>query len=47
MAANTDTNSSVMSWCPNALNLDILHQNDTKVNPMGQDFNYRSVSSKE
>jgi len=26
---------------PNALNLDILHQHDTKTNPMGKDFNYR------
>lgn len=39
--ANSDTNSSVMSWWPNALNLDILHQHDTKTNPFGQDFNYR------
>lgn len=27
--ANTDTGSSVMSWWPNSLNLDILHQHDT------------------
>jgi len=39
--ANTETNSSVMSWWPNALNLDILHQHDTKTNPLGGDFNYR------
>jgi catalase-peroxidase len=38
--ANTDTKSSVMSWWPNALNLDILHQHDTKTNPYGKDFNY-------
>jgi catalase-peroxidase len=30
-----------MEWWPNALNLDILHQHDTKTNPMGQDFDYR------
>ncbi len=39
--ANTDTSSSVMSWWPNALNLDILHQHDTKTNVYGKDFNYR------
>lgn len=38
--ANTDTNQSVMSWWPKALNLDILHQHDTKTNPLGEDFNY-------
>jgi len=32
---------SVMDWWPNALNLDILHQNDTKTDPMGPDFDYR------
>jgi catalase-peroxidase len=39
--ANTDTNSSVMSWWPNALNLDILHQQDRKTNPYCENFNYR------
>ncbi len=38
--ANTETNNSVMSWWPNALNLDILHQHDTKTNPHGENFNY-------
>jgi catalase-peroxidase len=28
-------------WWPNALNLDILHQHDTKTNPLGNRFNYR------
>ncbi|MGY3438686.1 MULTISPECIES: catalase/peroxidase HPI [unclassified Marinovum] len=28
-------------WWPNALNLDILHQHDAKVNPMTPDFDYR------
>jgi catalase-peroxidase len=41
--ANTDTESSVMSWWPKALNLDILHQHDTKTNPLGKDFNYRKA----
>jgi catalase-peroxidase len=44
--ANTDTNSSVMSWWPDALNLDILHQHDTKTDPLGQDFNYREEFKK-
>ncbi len=38
--ANTDSNSSVMSWWPNALNLDILHQHDFKTSPYGSNFNY-------
>ena len=44
--ANTDSNSSVMSWWPNALNLDILHQHDTKTNPHGENFNYREEFKK-
>ncbi len=44
--ANTDTASSVMSWWPNALNLDILHQHDTKTNPMGSNFCYREEFAK-
>ena len=39
--AITETGTSVMEWWPNALNLDILHQHDTKTNPLGKDFNYR------
>jgi catalase-peroxidase len=30
-----------MSWWPNALNLDILHQFDSKTNPMDAGFDYR------
>ena len=30
---NTALGKSVMEWWPNALNLDILHQHDTKTNP--------------
>ncbi|MBK1698241.1 catalase/peroxidase HPI [Rhodovibrio salinarum] len=37
---NTELGSSVMSWWPNTLNLDILHQHDSKPNPMGSDFDY-------
>jgi catalase-peroxidase len=30
-----------MVWWPNALNLEILHQHDTKTNPLGKDFDYQ------
>ncbi|WP_303917733.1 catalase/peroxidase HPI [Draconibacterium sediminis] len=43
---NTASGSSVMAWWPNALNLDILHQHDTKTNPLGKDFNYREELKK-
>lgn len=32
--------SAAQNWWPNALNLDILHQHDTKTNPLGEDFDY-------
>ena len=38
--ANTETNNSVMDWWPKALNLDILHQHDTKTKPTDENFNY-------
>lgn len=38
--ANTETNNSVMDWWPKALKLDILHQHDTKSNPMDDSFDY-------
>ncbi len=38
--ANTEIGNSVMEWWPKALNLDILHQHDTKTNPL-KGFNYR------
>ncbi len=44
--ANTDTSKSVMSWWPKALNLDILHQHDTKTSPYGKDFDYREAFKK-
>ena len=37
---NTGANQSVMSWWPNALNLDILHQHDTKTDPNEEGFDY-------
>ncbi|GHC65296.1 catalase/peroxidase HPI [Neogemmobacter tilapiae] len=39
---NTETGASVMAWWPKALNLDILHQHDSKTNPL-QGFDYRSA----
>ncbi len=38
--AMTTNASSNTHWWPNALNLDILHQHDTKTNPLGADFDY-------
>jgi len=40
---NTASGKSVTEWWPNALNLDILHQHDTKTNPLGSSFNYREA----
>ena len=31
----------ISGWWPEALNLDILHQHDSKTDPMGADFDYR------
>ncbi len=39
--ANTESANNVMAWWPKSLNLDILHQHDSKTNPLGKDFNYR------
>jgi catalase-peroxidase len=38
--ALTETGSSVTEWWPKTLNLDILHQHDTKANPL-KGFDYR------
>ena len=43
---NTTTGQSNQAWWPKALNLDILHQHDTKTNPMGLGFNYREEVKK-
>jgi len=42
----TSHETSNMEWWPNSLNLEILHQHDTKTNPMGPDFNYRKELEK-
>lgn len=44
--ANTTTNKSVTEWWPKSLNLDILHQHDTKTNPLGEEFDYRKEFEK-
>ena len=38
--AITTVETSNMDWWPKALNLDILHQHDTKTNPLGNEFDY-------
>ena len=44
--ANTANDQSSVAWWPNALNLDILHQHDSKSNPLGQGFDYREELKK-
>jgi catalase-peroxidase len=44
--ATSTQENSVTKWWPKSLNLDILHQHDSKTNPYGKDFNYiESVKS--
>ncbi|QWD77937.1 catalase/peroxidase HPI [Polynucleobacter sp. MWH-Svant-W18] len=43
---NTESGNSPMAWWPKSLNLDILHQHDSKTNPMGPSFNYRKELKK-
>jgi len=42
----TSASMSNMQWWPKALNLDILHQHDSKTNPMRAAFNYREEVKK-
>jgi catalase-peroxidase len=42
----TTVGQTNLHWWPNALNLDILHQHDTKTNPLGADFNYHDELKK-
>ncbi|MGN5223241.1 catalase/peroxidase HPI [Aeromonas veronii] len=39
----TSVETSRMEWWPKSINLDILHQHDTKTNPLGAGFNYREA----
>lgn len=41
--ANTTANHTVTDWWPKSLNFDILHQHDTKTNPLGQAFCYKTA----
>jgi catalase-peroxidase len=41
--AHTSSGETNTDWWPNALNLDILHQHDTKTNPLGTSFSYRQA----
>ena len=41
--AMTHAGQTNTDWWPNALNLDILHQQDSKTNPLDKDFNYREA----
>ncbi len=41
--AVTTEETSVTEWWPKNLNLDILHQHDTKTDPMGEGFDYREA----
>lgn len=42
----TESGGSVTAWWPENLNLDILHQHDSKTNPMDADFDYRQEVKK-
>ncbi len=44
--AVTTATMAKTDWWPKALNLDILHQHDTKTNPLGPDFDYREEVKK-
>ena len=44
--AVTEEGNSNMDWWPKALSLDILHQHDSKTNPMGADFDYQEEVKK-
>ena len=42
----TAVESAQERWWPNTLNLDILHQHDSKTNPLDKDFNYHDELQK-
>ncbi|MBM3207093.1 MAG: catalase/peroxidase HPI [Chlamydiae bacterium] len=44
--SNAESAQSVTAWWPKSLNLDILHQHDTKTNPMDPSFRYREELKK-
>ncbi len=42
----TSAGAAQEKWWPNSLNLEILHQHDTKINPLGADFDYQQELKK-
>ena len=46
MTNYSSSGTSNKDWWPKQLNLSILHQHDTKTNPMGVNFDYRSEFEK-
>ena len=44
--ALTESGKTPIDWWPNNLNLDILHQHDTKTNPMDEGYNYKKQVKK-
>ena len=45
-ANTTKETNSVTDWWPKNINLDILHQHDTKTNPLGEEFSYKEAFEK-
>ena len=45
-STSNESTQANMAWWPKALNLDILHQHDSKTNPLGSEFNYREEVKK-
>ena len=43
MHGGVTSSSKSQVWWPNGLELDILHQHDTKTNPLGEAFSYRDM----
>ena len=43
MHGGATTTNDAQVWWPKALNLEILHQHDTKTNPLEENFNYREA----
>ena len=39
----TTENTAKSDWWPNALRLDILHQHDSKTNPLDPEFDYKKA----
>ena len=46
LTTNSSTGTSNRDWWPNQLNLSILHQHDSKSDPMDADFDYREEFNK-